>query len=102
LNFFDPNMMNITIWHKIYCPYPNLIREFSSRKKNYLYLYLQYPFVSDLFSSVPHTSPCWTEAAWLTIYPLSRLFAWMVRDRNRGTSLGFACSSTTVSLVQFC
>jgi hypothetical protein len=27
LNFYDPNMMNITIRHKIYCPYPNPIRE---------------------------------------------------------------------------
>jgi hypothetical protein len=36
--------------HKIYCLYPNPIREFRLRKKNYLYLYPQYPFVSDPFS----------------------------------------------------
>jgi hypothetical protein len=52
LNFYYPNMMNITIRHKMYCPYPNPIREFRPRKKNYLYLYLQYPFVSDPFSSL--------------------------------------------------
>jgi hypothetical protein len=52
LNFYDPNMMNITTRHKIYCPYPNPIREFIPRKKNYLYLYPQYPFVSDPFSSL--------------------------------------------------
>jgi hypothetical protein len=52
LNFYDPNMMNITIRQKIYCPYLNPIREFRPRKKNYLYLYPQYPFVSDPFSSL--------------------------------------------------
>jgi hypothetical protein len=52
LNFYDPNMMNITIRHKIYCPYPNPIREFRPRKKNYLYLYPQYPSLSDPFSSL--------------------------------------------------
>jgi hypothetical protein len=50
LNFYDPNMMNITIRHKIYCLYPNPIREFSSRKKNYVYPW--YPFVSNPFSSL--------------------------------------------------
>jgi hypothetical protein len=25
LIFYDPNTMNITIRHKIYCPYPNSI-----------------------------------------------------------------------------
>jgi hypothetical protein len=50
LNFYYPNMMNITIRHKMYCPYPNPIRDFKLRKKNYLYL--QYPFVSDPFSSL--------------------------------------------------
>jgi hypothetical protein len=25
LNLYDPNMMNITIWHKVYCSYPNSI-----------------------------------------------------------------------------
>lgn len=48
LNFSDPNMINIIIRHIIYCLYPNPIREFSLRKKNYL----QYPFVSDSFSSL--------------------------------------------------
>jgi hypothetical protein len=52
LNFYDPSMMNITIRHKIYCSYPYSIREFCSRKKNYLYLYLQYPFISETFSSL--------------------------------------------------
>jgi hypothetical protein len=44
--------MNITIRHKIYCLYPYSIREFCLRKKNYLYVYPQYPFVSDPFSSL--------------------------------------------------
>jgi hypothetical protein len=52
LNFYDPNMLNITIRHKIYCPYPYLIRELSPRKENYPYLYPQYPSVSDPFSSL--------------------------------------------------
>jgi hypothetical protein len=50
LDFYDPNMMNITIRHKIYCLYPYSIREFCPRKKNYLYP--QYPFASDPFSSL--------------------------------------------------
>jgi hypothetical protein len=57
LNFYDPNMMNITIRHKIYCPYPYSIRELCPRKKNYLYLYPQYPFVSDPFSSLSLLHP---------------------------------------------
>jgi hypothetical protein len=52
LNFYDPNMMNITIRQKIYYLYPYSIREFFPRKKNYLYLYPQYPSASDLFSSL--------------------------------------------------
>jgi hypothetical protein len=52
LRFYDPNMMNITIQQKIYCPYPYSIREFFPRKKNYLYLYPQYSSVSDPFSSL--------------------------------------------------
>jgi hypothetical protein len=52
LNFYDPNMMNITIRQKIYCLYPYSIREFFPRKKNYLHLYPQYASVSDLFSSL--------------------------------------------------
>jgi hypothetical protein len=52
LNFYDPNTMNITIRHKIYCLYPNSIREFSLRKKNYMDMYPRYPFVSDPFSSL--------------------------------------------------
>jgi hypothetical protein len=52
LNFYDPNTMNTTIRQKIYCPYPYSIREFFPRKKNHLYLYPQYPFVSDPFSSL--------------------------------------------------
>jgi hypothetical protein len=52
LNFYDPNMMNITIWHKIYCLYPYSIWEFSPRKENFLYMYPQYPSVSDPFSSL--------------------------------------------------
>jgi hypothetical protein len=55
LNFYDPNMMNITTRQKIYCLYPYLIREFFPRKKNYLYLYPQYPSVSDPFSSLSMT-----------------------------------------------
>jgi hypothetical protein len=51
-NFYYPNMMNITIQHKTYCLYPYSIREFCPRKKNYLYLYPQHPFVSDPFSSL--------------------------------------------------
>jgi hypothetical protein len=51
-------MMNITIQHKIYCLYPYSIREFCPRKKNYLYLYPQYPFVSDPFSSITSPEPC--------------------------------------------
>jgi hypothetical protein len=31
LNFYDPNLMNITIQHKIYCPNP--IREFRQKRK---------------------------------------------------------------------
>jgi hypothetical protein len=41
LNFYDPNMMNITIRQKLYCLYSYLIREFFPRMKNYLYP--QYP-----------------------------------------------------------
>jgi hypothetical protein len=52
LNFYDPNIMNITIRQKIYYPYPYSIRELFPRKKNYLYLYSQYLSVSDLFSSL--------------------------------------------------
>jgi hypothetical protein len=52
LDFYDPNMMNVTIRQKIYCLYPYSIREFCPKKKNYLYLYPQYPSVSDLFSSL--------------------------------------------------
>jgi hypothetical protein len=52
LNVYDPNMMNITIRQKIYCMYQYPIREFSMRKKNYMYLYPQYLSVSDLFSSL--------------------------------------------------
>jgi hypothetical protein len=55
LNFYDPNMMNVTIQQKIYCPYPYSIREFFPRKKNYLYLCPQYPSVSDPFSSLLRT-----------------------------------------------
>jgi hypothetical protein len=57
LNFYDWNMMNITIRHTIYCLYPNPIWEFKLRKKNYLYLYPQYPFVSDPFSSLLPSAP---------------------------------------------
>jgi hypothetical protein len=52
LNFYDPNMMNITIRHKIYYPYPYTIREVRPRMKNYLYLYPQYLFIFYLFSSL--------------------------------------------------
>jgi hypothetical protein len=52
LNFYDPNMMNITIRQKIYCLYPYSIGEFFPRKKNYLYLHPQYLSVSDPFSSL--------------------------------------------------
>jgi hypothetical protein len=45
-------MMNITIRHKIYCPYLYSIREFCPKKKNYLYVYPQYAFVFDPFSSL--------------------------------------------------
>jgi hypothetical protein len=41
----------VTIRHKIYYLYPYSIREFCPRKKKYLYLYPQYSFVSDPFSS---------------------------------------------------
>jgi hypothetical protein len=44
-NFYD-------LRQKIYCLYPYSIREFSPRKKNYLYLYPQYPSISDSFSSL--------------------------------------------------
>jgi hypothetical protein len=55
LNFYDPNIMNITIRQKIYCLYLYSIREFFPRKKNYLYP--QYPSVSDPFSSLVARTP---------------------------------------------
>jgi hypothetical protein len=44
-NFYD-------FRQKIYCLYLYSIREFVPRKKNYLYLYSQYPSASDPFSSL--------------------------------------------------
>jgi hypothetical protein len=73
LNFYDPNIMNITIRHKIYCPYLNPIREFRPRKKNYMYP--QYPFVSDPFSSLA-TSPCHCQ-----VFFLARQQPWHSYDK---------------------
>jgi hypothetical protein len=48
--------MNITIRHKIYYLYLNSIREFSSRIKNYMYLYSQYRFDPIRFHPYPSRS----------------------------------------------
>jgi hypothetical protein len=68
-------MINITIRHKIYCMYPYSIREFCPRKKNYLlYLYPQYPFVSDLFSSLEENVVCYK----VVIYKLEKEYSWLL------------------------
>jgi hypothetical protein len=53
LNFYDLDMMNITIQHKIYCQYPYSIREFCPRKKNYLVVSIR---IRSVFIPTPNAS----------------------------------------------